>query len=74
LGHAPQLSSTPSDGRVQLTASGAWTAVHAKQLELLVEALSREGLPPGPATINMRGVVEFDTYGAWLLERFVRAW
>jgi phospholipid/cholesterol/gamma-HCH transport system permease protein len=74
LGHAPQLSSAPSDGRVQLTASGAWTAVHAKQLELLVEALSREGLPSGPATINMRGVVEFDTYGAWLLERFVRAW
>jgi phospholipid/cholesterol/gamma-HCH transport system permease protein len=74
LGHAPQLSSASSDGRVELTASGAWTAVHARQLELLVEAASRDGLPAGPATIDMRGVQAFDTYGAWLLERFVRSW
>jgi phospholipid/cholesterol/gamma-HCH transport system permease protein len=74
LGHIPQLSSTQSDGHVALTATGAWTAIYAKQLELLVEAMSREVLPLGPATINMREVEEFDTYGAWLLERFVRAW
>ena len=43
-------------------------------MELLVEAVSRDGLPRGPATIDLRAVQEFDTYGAWLLERFVRTW
>jgi phospholipid/cholesterol/gamma-HCH transport system permease protein len=68
------LSSAPRDGHVELTASGSWTAVHAKLLEPLVESMVRETLPGGPATINMREVVAFDTYGAWLLERFVRTW
>jgi phospholipid/cholesterol/gamma-HCH transport system permease protein len=74
LSSAPQLSMAPRHGRVALTASGSWTAMHARQLELLVEAVARDGIPTTPATINMAGVVEFDTYGAWLLERFVRGW
>ena len=48
--------------------------MHAKRLEPLVESMVRETLPGRPATISMREVVAFDTYGAWLLERFVRAW
>jgi phospholipid/cholesterol/gamma-HCH transport system permease protein len=48
--------------------------MHARQLELLVEAMGRESLSGAPATINMKDVIELDTYGAWLLERFARAW
>jgi len=49
-------------------------AVHAKQLQLLIEAASRAGLLTGSATIRLQAVVQLDTYGAWLLERFVRTW
>jgi hypothetical protein len=48
--------------------------MHARQLELFVDAMVGEGFSGGAATINMGGVMEFDTYGAWLLERFVRTW
>ena len=49
-------------------------AVHAKQLQLLIEAASRTGLLTGSATIRLQAVQQLDTYGAWLLERFVRTW
>jgi phospholipid/cholesterol/gamma-HCH transport system permease protein len=49
-------------------AAGAWTAVHAGELEALIAGV--EGT--GRASIDMRQVEAFDTYGAWLLERLVR--
>jgi phospholipid/cholesterol/gamma-HCH transport system permease protein len=70
----PLLSSTIRDGRLELAAAGSWTAIHAKELEPLVERISRELPPTRGAAIDMRKVQEFDTYGAWLLESLIRAW
>jgi phospholipid/cholesterol/gamma-HCH transport system permease protein len=68
------LSSAIKDGRLELAATGAWTAVHAHALEPLVEGLASGVGQAGAATIDMRNVSEFDTYGAWLLERLTREW
>ena len=70
----PLLSITTRDGQLELAAAGSWTARHAKELELLVEGVTREEASSRAGAIDMRGVKEFDTYGAWLLERLVRAW
>jgi len=70
----PHLSSTVRDGRLELVAAGCWTAGHAEELDLLIEDAARESASARAAAINMREVAAFDTYGAWLLERLVRAW
>jgi phospholipid/cholesterol/gamma-HCH transport system permease protein len=70
----PQLSTAVNEGRLELTASGSWTADHARALEPLIDTIARQGELARPATIDMRNVSEFDTYGAWLLERLTREW
>ena len=73
LAVAPLLSATQRDGQLQLTASGSWTAPHAAEVETLVERLAGQPLLAQAAAIDMQGVQEFDTYGAWLLRRLTRA-
>jgi phospholipid/cholesterol/gamma-HCH transport system permease protein len=70
----PHLTGTVRDGRLELAAAGSWTASHAKELELLVEDVAGQSASAPGATINMKDVAAFDTYGAWLLERLGRAW
>ncbi len=74
LSRQPTLSTAIRDGRLELTASGSWTAGHARDLEPLVDGAAREAALAHAAAIDMRGVAELDTYGAWLLERLTRAW
>jgi anti-anti-sigma regulatory factor len=71
---APLLSVTRRDGQLYLAAAGAWTAPHAAELEVLVDSLATEMAPAHDVAIDMQGVQEFDTYGAWLLRRLTRAW
>jgi phospholipid/cholesterol/gamma-HCH transport system permease protein len=68
LSNGPVLTSTIGDGRLELSASGSWTARHAGELERLIQSVSTGGA----ASIDMGGVSAFDTFGAWLLERLVR--
>jgi phospholipid/cholesterol/gamma-HCH transport system permease protein len=70
----PHLTGSVRDGRLELAAAGSWTASHAKELELLVEDVAGQSASAPGATINMKDVAAFDTYGAWLLERLGRAW
>jgi phospholipid/cholesterol/gamma-HCH transport system permease protein len=74
LTQTPHLAGTVRDGHLELAARGSWTAGHANALELLVEDVSRRSTSAESATLNMREVAAFDTYGAWLLERLERAW
>lgn len=67
----PSLSVTPGASGLHYAAAGAWTAVHAEELEAVVDATTRD-LGPQTAAIDMQRVEAFDTYGAWLLERLVR--
>jgi phospholipid/cholesterol/gamma-HCH transport system permease protein len=69
------LLTTKLEGeRLELAATGSWTAPHAGELETLVDDVAGEASKAKNLTIDMKGVREFDTFGAWLLERMTRAW
>ncbi len=71
---APVLNSKVRDGRLELSAGGTWTALHAAALEPLVERHAAGAGEVSGVSIDMSGVSAFDTFGAWLLERLVRSW
>ncbi len=60
--------------RLELAAGGSWTAANASELETLVDRAAGEAAQAKSVSIDMAGVREFDTFGAWLLERLTRAW
>jgi phospholipid/cholesterol/gamma-HCH transport system permease protein len=68
------LTSKMKGERLELAAAGSWTAAHADELEALVDRVSAEAPKAKKVSIDMTGVREFDTFGAWLLERLTRAW
>jgi phospholipid/cholesterol/gamma-HCH transport system permease protein len=68
------LTSKRSGEHLVLTAAGAWTAVHANDLEPLVEAQARSSQPVRSVEIDVAGIQNLDTFGAWLVERLARAW
>jgi phospholipid/cholesterol/gamma-HCH transport system permease protein len=67
------LTGKVSGERLELVAGGAWTADNAAELEALVRTAARPEKPVGQVDIDMKRVEKLDTYGAWLLERLVRA-
>jgi phospholipid/cholesterol/gamma-HCH transport system permease protein len=68
------LSSRRSGDRLVITAAGPWTAVHAHQLEPLIDAEATSSQPVRAVDIDIAGVKPLDTFGAWLIERLARAW
>jgi phospholipid/cholesterol/gamma-HCH transport system permease protein len=67
------LESKAEGGLLRLAGRGDWIAHNARGLEAQIDAASE-----GPDTIqevqiDMAGVERLDTFGAWLLERLVRA-
>jgi phospholipid/cholesterol/gamma-HCH transport system permease protein len=60
--------------RLLLTAGGAWTAIHARELEPLIDAQADSSQPVRMVEIDMAGVNRLDTFGAWLIERLARSW
>jgi phospholipid/cholesterol/gamma-HCH transport system permease protein len=68
------LTSKLKGERLELAAGGSWTASHAKELESLVDGVSGDAVKAKTVSIDMAGVEEFDTFGAWLLERLTRQW
>jgi phospholipid/cholesterol/gamma-HCH transport system permease protein len=70
----PTLMRLGTGQRLELAAGGSWTADHAGELEPLVDTHVRSASIKSSMSIDMRGVSQFDTFGAWLLERLTRAW
>jgi len=68
------LTSKLKGERLELAAGGSWTATHASELEALVDGVAGEAAKASNVSIDMAGVREFDTFGAWLLERLTREW
>ena len=63
-----------TDGDVlRLAAAGAWTSQNAQPLELQIDATARRHAAATRVAIDMGAVERLDTFGAWLLERLVRA-
>ncbi len=68
----PLLNSTTTAGRLEFAAAGPWTAAHCEVLERLIEAAAPQARQVERISIDMSGVDQLDTLGAWLLERLVR--
>jgi phospholipid/cholesterol/gamma-HCH transport system permease protein len=61
-----------SGGRLELTAAGSWTTSNSDRLEKLVGTAALQ-VPAAPGVvIDMAGIRELDTLGAWIIERFMR--
>lgn len=69
----PLLTATPSGEWMQLAATGSWTASHADLADRLVDEMLGKSAAARRLTIDLKGVEAFDTFGAWLLERLMRA-
>ncbi|MGE3150842.1 MAG: ABC transporter permease [Pseudorhodoplanes sp.] len=59
--------------QLEIAAAGQWTADNAAEIEKLILKLTPKHPAKGVVDVNMSRVEQFDTYGAWLLERLVRA-
>jgi phospholipid/cholesterol/gamma-HCH transport system permease protein len=70
MGSQSLVVCTADEGRLTIAGSGAWTADNATRLESCIDDAH-----PNDASrleIDMGDVKEFDTYGAWILERLIR--
>ena len=67
------LSSRRNGDRLVLTAAGPWTAVHAHELEPLIDVQTNGKDAVRAVDIDLAQVKPLDTFGAWLIERLARA-
>jgi phospholipid/cholesterol/gamma-HCH transport system permease protein len=67
------LEGTAEGGHLRLAGAGAWTAKNARALEAQIDAAAKRQGTIDDVRIDMARVDRLDTFGAWLLERLVRA-
>jgi phospholipid/cholesterol/gamma-HCH transport system permease protein len=67
------ITSVMNTDRLELAATGSWTAANADRLARLVDVAARDAARAGSITIDMTSVEQLDTLGAWLLERLARS-
>jgi phospholipid/cholesterol/gamma-HCH transport system permease protein len=68
----PLLTATPSGDVLEVRPGGAWTAANAATLEVLSSSIAGELDTARAVKLDMTGVRELDTLGAWLLEKISR--
>ena len=68
----PLLTATPSGDVLELRPGGAWTAANAATLEVLSSSITGQLDRAKAVKLDMAGVRELDTLGAWLLEKISR--
>ena len=69
---APELTATPSGDVLELRPAGAWTAANVATLEALAGAVTAQLDRSKTVKVDMAGVRELDTLGAWLFEKMAR--
>jgi len=72
LTSTPLLTATPTGDGLELRPVGSWTAVNVKNLEALSEGVTAEIARSKTVKLDMNGLSELDTLGAWLLEKLSR--
>jgi len=70
----PFLRGSVRGDALELLASGQWTVENAPRIEEQIGQLGRDGGALRRVAIDVGAIERFDTFGAWLLERLVRAW
>jgi len=68
----PLLTATPSGDALELRPGGTWTAANVTTLEALADAVTPQLDRSKSVKVDMTGVGELDTLGAWLLEKMLR--
>jgi phospholipid/cholesterol/gamma-HCH transport system permease protein len=61
-------------GHIRLAAAGSWTAENAGALESLIDTATRPNSSMQSVAIDAAKIERLDSFGAWLLERALRAW
>jgi phospholipid/cholesterol/gamma-HCH transport system permease protein len=69
---SPLLTATPAGDVLELRPVGAWTATNAATLETLSSSIAGELDTAKAVKLDMAGVQQLDTIGAWLLEKISR--
>ena len=69
----PTLTCTTNGEWLELAPAGAWTTAQSAALEERVTAVASQVSTARKLAINIAGVRELDTLGAWLLERLIRS-
>src|SRR6478609_5305001 len=72
LATSPVLTTTPSGDVLELRPGGSWTAANVTTLESLSDAVTPQLDRSKSVRLDMAGVRELDTLGAWLLEKMSR--
>jgi phospholipid/cholesterol/gamma-HCH transport system permease protein len=67
------ITSATNADRLELAATGSWTSANADRLTSLVDVAASDAARARSITIDMTGVEQLDTLGAWLLERLARS-
>jgi phospholipid/cholesterol/gamma-HCH transport system permease protein len=68
----PLLATTPSGDVLELRPVGSWIATNVAKLEALAQSVKIDIDRSRAVRLNMAGVSELDTLGAWLLEKLSR--
>jgi phospholipid/cholesterol/gamma-HCH transport system permease protein len=69
---APLLATTSTGDALVLSPSGSWTAANVVTMESLFDSVAPGLLQAKSVRVDMSGVGELDTLGAWLLEKIAR--
>jgi phospholipid/cholesterol/gamma-HCH transport system permease protein len=72
LATAPLLTATPAGDVLELRPGGSWTAPNVTTLEALSDAVAAQLDRSKAVKLDMAGVRELDTLGAWVLEKMSR--
>lgn len=69
---APELTATPSGDVLELRPAGSWTATNVTMLEALSNGVAPQLDRSNAVKLDLAGLRELDTLGAWLLEKLSR--
>jgi phospholipid/cholesterol/gamma-HCH transport system permease protein len=72
LASTPLLIAMPTGDGLELHPGGSWTAAHVASLEMLSEGVTTDLDRSKSVKLDMNGLSELDTVGAWLLEKLSR--
>ena len=68
----PLLAATPSGDVLEIRPAGSWIAANVTRLEALSESVTSQFVRAKAVKLDVAGVSELDTLGAWLLEKLTR--
>jgi phospholipid/cholesterol/gamma-HCH transport system permease protein len=72
LGIQPTLTAEAAEGLLEVRPSGPWIAANVSALEQLSATVTQEVARAPAVRVDLKGVTDLDTLGAWLLERLSR--